>query len=134
MSARCTLRRLLHACLLVVGWGGFFLLWLHALANGGQVLRLAIWILAGVILIAVGTAFWVAHLLSIALQKTPRLQHAVTVALYVRDRLERPVHAPWPELRQLRSIDISIDASGKHYQAGRFAVDGQPGKPRTWEP
>lgn len=127
LAVKNLFRLLLRRCLLLGGWGSFALLWLHVLADRAQCRLLAAWILAGWCLIALAITIWVAHLLSIALQKSPRLQHPVAVALYVRDRLGRPVHAPWADLRQLPCIAIKLDASGKHYQAGIGPLPVPPG-------
>lgn len=126
LAAKNFMRLLLQRCLLLGGWGSFALLWFHALADRAQCRLLAVCVLVAWGLIALATTIWVAHLLSIALQKSPRLQHPMAVALYVRDRLGRPVHAPWPDLRQLQCISIKLDAATKHYQAGIGPLPGTP--------
>lgn len=126
MTVNGFFRLLLQRSLLLGGWSSFALLWFHALEDRGQCRLVAGCLLVGWCLIALGATLWVAHLLSIALQKSPRLQHPVTVALYVRDRLGRPVHAPWPDLRQLQCMTIKLDPSGKHYQASIGPLPWQP--------
>lgn len=105
-------RAVLHAGLVLAGWGLFAWCWFDVTRRPNEVSDLWRLMIAAALLLPVVTIAWVAHNVGIHRRKGPRRSARPVSARYTQDFNGRPVQADWAALAHAGYIEIELDASG----------------------